>query len=96
MRKLKIYIDTSVIGGYFDPEFENETKQLFNKFSEGEFDPVISDLTQSELIHAPENVKELFINLNFQPEIILINTEAIALAQEYIKESVVGQTSYEN
>lgn len=24
MRKLKIYIDTSVIGGYFDQEFEIE------------------------------------------------------------------------
>jgi hypothetical protein len=32
MRKLKIYIDTSVIGGYYDKEFEIDTKALFNKF----------------------------------------------------------------
>ena len=27
-KKLNLYIDTSVIGGYFDVEFEKETKLL--------------------------------------------------------------------
>ena len=27
--KQRIYIDTSVIGGYYDDEFEEATKQLF-------------------------------------------------------------------
>jgi predicted nucleic acid-binding protein len=85
MRRLKIYIDTSVIGGYFDPEFENESKALFKKFQEKEFDLVISDLTQSELTRAPKNVKDLINNL-----------EEISLAQEYINENVVGQTSMDD
>ena len=29
LKKLNLYIDTSVIGGYFDVEFEKETKLLF-------------------------------------------------------------------
>jgi predicted nucleic acid-binding protein len=73
MRKLKIYIDTSVIGGYFDPEFEDESKRLFKKFLNKDFDMVISDLTQSELIRAPMNVKDLINNLNLQPEIVSIS-----------------------
>jgi predicted nucleic acid-binding protein len=96
MRKLKIYIDTSVIGGYFDPEFADESKRLFIKFQGHDFELVISDLTQSELIRAPQNVKDLINNLNLQPEIVSISPEVIALAQEYIKENVVGQASLDD
>lgn len=35
MRKLKIYIDTSVIGGYYDDEFSTDTKLLFNEILKG-------------------------------------------------------------
>ena len=93
MRRLKIYIDTSVIGGYFDQEFETETKELFDKFVRHEYDVVISDLTRSELIGAPDNVKTLFQTLGLSPELILITSEAISLANEYMKEKVVGETS---
>jgi predicted nucleic acid-binding protein len=96
MRRLKLYIDTSVIGGYFDPEFENESKALFKKFQEKEFDLVISDLTQSELTRAPKNVKDLINNLDLHSEIVSISPEAISLAQEYINENVVGQTSMDD
>ncbi len=96
MRKLKIYIDTSVIGGYFDPEFENESKRLFKKFQDDEYKLVISDLTQNELIRAPKNVTDLLIHLNLQPEIVSISPEAIILAQEYINENVVGQSSMDD
>jgi predicted nucleic acid-binding protein len=96
MRRLKIYIDTSVIGGYFDPEFEYESKALFKKFQDKEFDIVISDLTQSELTRAPKNVKDLINNLDLYPEIVSISPEVITLAQEYINENVVGQTSMDD
>jgi len=96
MRRLKIYIDTSVIGGYFDPEFENESKALFKKFQDKEFYIVISDLTQSELTRAPKNVKDLINNLDLHPEIVSISPEVITLAQEYINENVVGQTSMDD
>jgi len=31
MKKDRIYIDTSIVGGYFDVEFEFETKLLFER-----------------------------------------------------------------
>jgi hypothetical protein len=31
MKKDRIYIDTSIVGGFFDDEFELETKLLFKK-----------------------------------------------------------------
>lgn len=93
MRKLVIYIDTSVIGGYFDLEFEQETKALFEKFVDQEYDFMISDLTIRELSGAPENVKSLFQNLKLKPIIISITSEAISLANQYLTEKVVGETS---
>ena len=45
MKPLKLYLDTSVIGGYFDDEFSNETILLFEEIKKGNFDIVLSDLT---------------------------------------------------
>lgn len=96
MRKLKIYIDTSVLGGYFDNEFEQESKQLFNEILSGKYNLVISDLTERELLNAPNDVKMLLKNLSIEFELIRVNQESISLANEYIKEKVVGKTSIDD
>ena len=89
----RIYIDTSVLGGYFDSEFEESTKKLFEKVKVGDYRIIISDLTEGELLNAPERVKTLLKNLNINYEVVLINDDSIALADEYIKENVVDYTS---
>jgi hypothetical protein len=48
---VRIYVDTSVIGGYFDPEFEIPTRRLFAMFERGEARLVLSDLTIDELLN---------------------------------------------
>ena len=93
MRTLVIYIDTSVIGGYFDQEFEAETKVLFDKFLTKEYAFIISDLTVKELNRAPEHVKFLIQNIGLTPEIVSITPDAISLSNEYLKKNVVGETS---
>lgn len=35
MKKLKIYLDTSVIGGFFDEEFKKYTECLFEEIETG-------------------------------------------------------------
>ena len=42
-RRLRIYIDTSVIGGYLDKEFKEASQKLINRFIKGEFQAVIID-----------------------------------------------------
>jgi len=92
--QLKLYIDTSVIGGYFDEEFANETQILFNSIISGEYIIVISSVTEDELLTAPSQVKKL---LNSVPENLKIKVElteeAVLLADSYIDENVVGKTS---
>ncbi len=91
----RIYLDTSVFGGYFEPEFEIWTKVLFNRISKGEYKILISRLTDIELNSAPEQVRNLANSLpqNYV-EWLDITTESVQLADQYIDEKVVGQTSH--
>ena len=95
--KLRIYIDTSVIGGFFDEEFEEATKGLFQRLEKKEIIFVISDLLDLELSNAPKRVRELLHNYsNDNFERISVNQETIDLANTYIDEKVVGRTSVED
>ena len=93
--KQRIYIDTSVFGGYFDEEFREHTIPLFDRIKAGEFIILYSTVTQDELENAPEKVKDLVKSLRADlTEFIEITDEAIDLTTEYITEKVVGQTIY--
>ncbi len=93
--KQRIYIDTSVFGGYFDEEFAEHTVPLFDRLKKNEFTLLFSTVTQDELENAPEKVKELVKGLKIESTEFLDTTdEAVDLATEYITEKVVGQTSY--
>ncbi len=55
----RIYIDTSVIGGYFDDEFEDATKRLFTRIANRDFDVYFSEVNETELSLAPKFVLDL-------------------------------------
>ncbi|MDR3134174.1 MAG: type II toxin-antitoxin system VapC family toxin [Prevotellaceae bacterium] len=95
-RKLTLYLDTSVIGGYYDDEFQQDTQRLFQTIKNGKYDVAISDLTLKELIKAPQNVKTLLHDLAIDFKEVIASPECVALANEYLKEKVVGQTSLED
>ncbi len=90
----RIYLDTSVFGGYFDTEFELWTKILFDKIIGGDYKVIYSKLVDIELTPAPEKVRNLANSLPLsQLELIEISDEAFELADQYLKENVVGKTS---
>jgi predicted nucleic acid-binding protein len=95
--KTRIYIDTSVIGGYYDEEFKDATRAFFERFKRGEIIFIISDLLELELVGAPPRVKELLTKFpSGKFESASISQEIIKLADAYIKEKVVGKTSLED
>jgi len=57
--KPRVYIDTSVIGGYFDYEFSNWSKKLIEQIFNGEIIVLICDITIDEILDAPENVQSV-------------------------------------
>jgi predicted nucleic acid-binding protein len=93
--KPRIYIDTSVFGGFFDEEFSEYTAPIFNSLRNNEFILLFSTVTQDELINAPGNIKEFVRNIKTEnTEFLEMTNEVVDLATEYIKEKVVGQTSF--
>jgi hypothetical protein len=52
MKKPRLYFDTSVFGGIYDIEFQQETKLLFEMVKKGEIICVYSDLCEYELENA--------------------------------------------
>ena len=94
--KQRIYLDTSVIGDAFDEEFKKITIQLFEMAVAKKITLVISDVTEKELANAPLEVISFFSALNKDDiEFISNNEECTNLANVYIKEGVVGQTSFD-
>ncbi len=95
--KTRLYFDTSVFGGIYDKEFIKETSQLFDRVRSGEIICVYSDLSELELENAPYGVKEHFLSLPEEfIEFVEITEEVNFLAEEYIREKVVGQTSIDD
>ena len=93
--KQRIYIDTSVFGGYFDEEFSEHSIPLFDRIKAGEFIILYSIITQDELENAPEKVKQFVKSLETNlTEFIEVTDEAVDLAETYIAEKVVGLTSF--
>jgi hypothetical protein len=95
--KQKVYIDTSIVGGYFDEEFKEATFMLFERLERGEIIFVVSDLLDLELIKAPLHVKEHLLKYSADKfQRVELTEEVIFLADQYISEKVVGKTSVED
>ena len=90
----KRYIDTSVVGGYFDKDFAVETKLFFEKVVTSKTILVVSKLLEYEVSFAPDNVKDFFDSLPKELiEYVEITEDAKTLANKYIEEKVVGKSS---
>lgn len=63
MKTPRVYIDTSVLGGYFEREFSVWSAGLLEDFRAGRFTPVLSDLLAAELEDAPARVRTLHAEL---------------------------------
>ena len=93
----RIYIDTSVVGGFFDEEFKDATQRLFKRLEDDEVTFLISDLLELELIQAPKHVNELLLKYPTDRfERIELTEEIMKLADRYITEKVVGISSLED
>jgi len=90
-----IYIDTSVFGGYFDKEFEKDTKLFFNRILNKDFIVYISEISNIELLPAPLHVKDLVSQVPVDCLVSLAFTEeARELADKYIVEKALGKASF--
>lgn len=93
----RIYLDTSVIGGYLDKEFQVWSKQLFDEFKTGKKTAVISDITLDELENARQEVRDLLKLIpESSKEYVLNDEEVEELAVAYLKEGAVTKKFHED
>ena len=87
---MKLYLDTSIFGGFFEPEFQLWTQKLIGDILDGHYIAVFTDLTLLELENVPEKVRDLadrIIKTNSQ--FITIDPSCIDLANNYLKEKII-------
>jgi len=93
----RVYIDTSVIGGCYDQEFELWSIKLFDDFKAGKKIAVVSDITLDELTDAPLRVRKNFETIpEDYIEILTSDNETRDLADKYISEKAVTTKYYED
>ncbi|QWR76772.1 hypothetical protein [Candidatus Magnetomonas plexicatena] len=81
MKKAVIYVDTSVIGGCCDIEFQQWSRGLLSDFKSGTFTLLLSELIDAEIQDAPNEVKDIYSEFrDCTKEIHMVNSEAIELA----------------
>lgn len=90
--KPRIYIDTSVIGGCFDEEFEKESLRIFNMVENNLIKILVSPIFIDELEGAPPRVKEILIKIpRDRIEYLELTDEAIELRNLYIKNEILSE-----
>lgn len=92
--KQRLFIDNSVIGGYYDEIFEDATKKLFDRITNKGFDIYFSEVNETKLILAPphiQNIKNLIPDECYY--YLELNQDAKKLAETYVNEKVLGNAS---
>jgi len=91
-RLIRVYVDTSVIGGCLDDEFRMPSVRLFDRSRAGRALLVVSDTTLAELASAPAKVRNVIEELpKWCVEFIHQTVESERLAEEYIRQAVVSR-----
>ena len=92
MKRLRVYIDTSVFGGYFDEEFESASRAFFEALFEGRAIALVSDTLVAELVDAPERVQDLLERtLRCENERLGLPEEAEKLRDAYLAAGVLPE-----
>jgi len=92
VRRIRVYVDTSVFGGTLDKEFSGPSIRFFQKVYAGKYTVLLSQQTMAELREAPEKVKEVINKLKDDLiEYVPIDDSVINLARLYIKEGVLSE-----
>jgi hypothetical protein len=91
MKRLRVYVDTSVFGGCFDPEFAEWSNALMDDFRSGQFALVLSDVIAGEVAMAPEPVQQVLSELLDLADSLPVTEEALELLRAYESHHILGR-----
>jgi predicted nucleic acid-binding protein len=92
MNPLRVYIDTSVFGGYYDREFDDDSRAFFRYVHDKKILVVVSDLVIGELSRAPNPVRSLLDRtIRDGAESLEVTRMALQLQEAYLKAGILGR-----
>jgi len=90
--KMRVYADTSVIGGCEDDEFRESSRRLMKRCARGEVTLVLSAVTLQELERAPHAVRDVLRAVGADNvEVVAITSEIRELADRYVESGALGK-----
>lgn len=101
MRKLKVYLDTSVVS-YLNqedaPERMQETLQLWELFKQGQYEVYISDIVINEINACKEEKFNILVKYLEQIDLNVIETDenVVELAEKFIDFGILKQKSFDD
>jgi len=94
VRRIRVYVDTSVFGGTADDEFAAASQRFFQRVHGGDFIVLVSELTIRELMKSPTKVQQVLADLpEGSVEMVPADQEAMALAKAYLDEGILTGSS---
>ena len=101
MRKLKVYLDTSVISHLLQedvPEKMADTRQLWEMFKDGKYDVCLSAVTLREISDCPEPKRTELRNYlkQIQYNVFDITKEALEVARQIITAQILTEKSFDD
>jgi len=97
MKKLRVYVDSSAVGGAFNKRIAQETRPFWEAVQRGEIIVLLSDVLEKELQKAPERARDFVGTLSASHvERVVSTDESDSLAVQYIAENVVGESSFDD
>lgn len=90
-RKERLYFDFSVIGGYYDPEFVEDSRRVIGYARSERIAVLISEVVVQEILKAPTRVQEVLFSIPSSTlERIELTPEILSLRDAYLSAQIVS------
>ncbi len=95
MKRLRLYLETTVFNYYIDMEreFHADTVRLFDAIAAGDYEAYTSEYVTVELQHAPEPKRSDMLGLieRFHIRTLAFDAESARLANRYVSSGVIPE-----
>ncbi len=97
MKPLRIYLDSSVIGGCHDVGFDEDSRRVIDGVHRGKAILLTSEVVVREISTAPQPVQDVLAGIPpASVEIVTLTEEVLALRSAYLVAKILGKKSIDD
>lgn len=97
MKPLRIYLDSSVIGGYYDAKFSEDSRRVILGIHQRKAVLLVSEVVVREISTAPQPVQDVLATIPpAAVEIVILSEEVLALRTAYLDAKILTKRSIDD